>query len=112
MNWIIKPGSPIDDFVPYCQADKPSQCNYKDCAGAETYTCTGVHCEVLTCVAGGYTCTGASCKDYWGQCYQTDNTCPTYCPTYCSTYCPTKGWICTDGKTCYQHDLPCPARMS
>jgi hypothetical protein len=56
MNWIIKPGSPIDDFVPYCQADKPSQCNYKDCAGAETYTCTGVHCEVLTCVAGGYTC--------------------------------------------------------
>lgn len=106
MNWIIKPGSPIDDFVPYCITDKPSQCNYKDCAGAETYNCTGVHCEVLNCVAGGYTCNGASCVDYWGQCYQTDNSCPTYCPTYCSIYCPTKDWVCTGGKVCNPYTNP------
>ncbi|MCE5176244.1 MAG: hypothetical protein ABFD23_06180 [Caldisericales bacterium] len=107
MNWIIKPGLPTNDFVPYCITDKPSQCTYKDCSGAETYTCNRVDCNVLTCVAGGYTCIDASCVDYWGQCFQTDNNCPAYCPDYCPTHCPTKGWICT-GKTCNPYTNPPP----
>lgn len=106
MNWIVKPGSPVDNVTPYCISDDASACNYKDCAGAESYNCKSVRCEVLSCVAGGYTCSVASCLDYWGQCFQTDNSCPTYCPTYCSTYCPTEGWVCTEGKTCTIYTLP------
>ncbi len=108
MNWIVKPGSPSDIILPSCIADDPTACQSKDCAGAETFSCSQAFCNGLTCVAGAYTCNEAVCTGYWGECFQTDSTCPTYCPDYCSTHCPTLGWICTDDKMCNYYYPPQP----